>query len=323
MMVLVSGELFQELGRRQVAQRPDRAQEVERLAADARRRTRAWAARTPAGSRASRGRTPVDAREPRERGAGNVSAPAWASRSSRRTTPCTTGSAGQRLGHPRRTPRPGGAPRWRPSAPRRPSCGRWPAPRTAPAAPGRIGFAMVMPASVDRVEHVGADERDRRDQATERHRHDVDRMPASTQSDEVLAAVLAVPEVAGRGDREDRHRAGRRSSRSSRKIAIISTIRGTPCSVNAPETTGHSSSSARWSRRRDLRLDVLVGRERGREAEAMFRSPIGEADVLDEVGRVREAALAGPVVQHPEPRRRRARSGRDRHESAAGLPSRS
>ena len=29
-----------------------------------------------------------------------------------------------------------------------------------------------------------------------------------------------------------------RSARSSRKSCIISTIRGTPCSVNAPETTG-------------------------------------------------------------------------------------
>ena len=32
---------------------------------------------------------------------------------------------------------------------------------------------------------------------------------------------------------------------------------------------------------------------------------VGEADVLDEVGRVREADLAGPVIEHLEPRRAR------------------
>ena len=63
-------------------------------------------------------------------------------------------------------------------------------------------------------------------------------IPGLDAVDHVLAGVLAVPEVAGRGDREDRHRAGDEVVAQARKSSIISTIRGTPCSVNAPLTTG-------------------------------------------------------------------------------------
>ena len=44
----------------------------------------------------------------------------------------------------------------------------------------------------------------------------------------------------------------------------------------------------------------------------MFWRPSREPDVLDEVGRVREAYLAGPMVEDLRPRRARARSGRGR-----------
>ena len=65
-------------------------------------------------------------------------------------------------------------------------------------------------------------------------------MPASTQSMRFwhesslyrkLPVAVIVKMLIGRA---------MRSARSSRKSCIISTIRGTPCSVNAPDTTGLS-----------------------------------------------------------------------------------
>ena len=83
------------------------------------------------------------------------------------------------------------------------------APPNRTGAPGRMIWAMVMPASTsDGVEDRGADDGHRGDEAHQRDRHDLDRDARLDAVDQVLAGVLAVPEVAGRGDREDRHRAG-------------------------------------------------------------------------------------------------------------------
>ena len=102
-----------------------------------------------------------------------------------------------------------------------------------------------------------------------------------------------------------------RSARSRRKSCIISTIRGTPCSVNAPDTTGlFELVRVMYSRHASetCGLDVVVGRERRGEVRDVGE-PVGEPDVLDEVGRVRQARLAGPVVEDLEPATSRARNG--------------
>ena len=100
-----------------------------------------------------------------------------------------------------------------------------------------------------------------------------------------------------------------RSARSARKSCIISTMRG-------DAVLGEGARHDRLLRVRQrhvqapgvghLRLDVVVGRERRREVGDVLEA-VGEADVLDEVGRVRQADLAGPVVEPLEP-------GRARHE---------
>ena len=100
-----------------------------------------------------------------------------------------------------------------------------------------------------------------------------------------------------------------RSARSARKSCIISTMRG-------DAVLGERARDDRLLRVRQrhvqaprvghLRLDVVVGREGRREIGDVLEA-VGQADVFDEVGRVREADLAGPVVEHLEP-------GRARHE---------
>ena len=93
-----------------------------------------------------------------------------------------------------------------------------------------------------------------------------------------------------------------RSARSRRKSCIISTMRRTPCSVKAPETTGLlrvGQAHVEPPRVRHLGLDVVVRRERRGQVRDV-RQAVGEADVLDEVGRVGEARLAGPMVEDLE-----------------------
>ena len=152
---------------------------------------------------------------------------------------------------------------------------------------------------VDRVEDRRADDRHRGDQAHQRDRHDLDRDAGLDAVDEVLAGVLAVAEVAGRGDREDRHRAGDEVGpvapeelhhldhardavlgEGARHDRLLRVGQG---QVEAPRV-GHPG------------LDVVVGRERRRQVGDV-REAVGEPDVLDEVGRVRQAGLAGPVVE--------------------------
>ena len=106
-----------------------------------------------------------------------------------------------------------------------------------------------------------------------------------------------------------------RSVEVGRKSCIISTMRGTPCSVKAPETTGCFelvSDQVQAPRVGHLGLDVVVRRERRREVGDVLQA-VGEADVLDEVGRVGEADLAGPVVEDLQP-------GRAGHEVDAVAP---
>ena len=110
----------------------------------------------------------------------------------------------------RRRRRRAGAPRWPTSA--RLAIFMWKvagAPPNRTGAPGRITWAMVIPASTSSVWNtVAPDGRDRRDEAHQRHGHDLHRDAGLDAVDQVLAGVLAVAEVAGRGDREDRHRSG-------------------------------------------------------------------------------------------------------------------
>ena len=83
------------------------------------------------------------------------------------------------------------------------------APPNRTGAPGRTIWAMVIPARTSTVwKTVAPTVVTGRDQAHQRDRHDLDRDARLDAVDQVLAGVLAVPEVAGRGDREDRHRAG-------------------------------------------------------------------------------------------------------------------
>ena len=83
------------------------------------------------------------------------------------------------------------------------------APPNRTGAPGRMIWAIVIPASTSTVwKTVAPTTVTGRDQAHQRDRHDLDRDARLDAVDQVLAGVLAVPEVAGRGDREDRHRPG-------------------------------------------------------------------------------------------------------------------
>ena len=111
-----------------------------------------------------------------------------------------------------------------------------------------------------------------------------------------------------------------RSSRPARNSSIISTIRGTPCSVNAPlddRLRRVREDHVEPPRVADLGLDVVVRRERGREVRDVLEA-VAEADVLREVGRVREARLAGPVVLDLQPATSPARSGRCRRPARRG-----
>ena len=96
----------------------------------------------------------------------------------------------------------------------------------------------------------------------------------------------------------------RRSSAPSRKSAIISAIRGTPCSVKAPDTTGFVEfveAEVEAPGVGDLRLDV-ARRERRREVRDV-REAVAEPDVLGEVLAHRQPRLARPVVEHLQPGR--------------------
>ena len=158
---------------------------------------------------------------------------------------------------------------------------------------------------VDGVEDRRADDRDRRDQAHQRDRHDLDRDARLDAVDQVLARVLAVPEVAGRGDREDRHRPGDEVGPvAPEELHHLDHPRHAVLGEGARDDRlvrvgqGHVQPPGV----RDLGLDVVVGRERRREVRDVGE-PVGQPDVLDEVGRVREARLAGPVVEDLEPGR--------------------
>ena len=59
---------------------------------------------------------------------------------------------------------------------------------------------------VDRVKDRRADGRDGGNQPLKRHRHDLDRDPGLDAVNQVLARILAVPEIAAGGDGEDGHR---------------------------------------------------------------------------------------------------------------------
>ena len=124
-------------------------------------------------------------------------------------------------------------------------------------------------------------------------------MPASTQSImfwhesslyRKLPVAVIVKMLIGRA---------MRSARPSRNSSIISAIRGTPCSVNAPETTGFFEfvrvMNSRHASETCGSMSSFV--ENAVARYGMLVEAVAEADVLDEVGRVREPGLAGPVVQ--------------------------
>ena len=98
-----------------------------------------------------------------------------------------------------------------------------------------------------------------------------------------------------------------RSARSRRNSSIISTIRGTPCSVKAPDTTGLlrvGQDQEEAPRVRDLCLDVLVGREGRRQVRRCAARPSPRRTYSTKSVVFGEAGLAGAVVEHAcRPRR--------------------
>ena len=259
----------------------------------------------------------------------NVSAPACASR---------IGAVGERhvrlarqlerLRHRRRRRRRAGAPRSRPSASSRSSCGTSPAPRRrGPARPVGSTWAIVMPARTSIVWKTVAPTVVTGAMRPISVTGTISTgTPASTQSIRFwqesslyrkLPVAVIVKMLIGRA---------MRSARSARKSCIISTIRGTPCSVNAPDTTGFFEFVSVMYRRHASEtcgLDVGVRREGRREVGDVLE-PVAEPDVLDEVGRVRQARprrSGGRATLRPdEPGTKWTRSP---PRSACGLPSRS
>ena len=153
------------------------------------------------------------------------------------------------------------------------------------------------------------DERHGRDQAHQGDGHDLDRNPCLDAVDQVLAGVLAVAKVAGRGDREDAHRVGDEvRSVGPEELHHLDHPRhavlreGTRDDRLLRVRQRHEQSP----RIRHLGFDVEVRRERRRQVGDVAEA-VRESDVLDEVRRVGKACLARSVVLHPE-------AGRTRHE---------
>ena len=158
---------------------------------------------------------------------------------------------------------------------------------------------------VDRVEDRRADDGDGRDEPHQRDRHDLDRDARLDAVDHVLAGVLAVPEVAGRGDREDRHRPRDEVGPvAPEELHHLDHPRHAVLGERArhDRLVRVGQGHVQPPRVRDLRLDVVVGRERRGEVRDVGE-PVGQPDVLDEVRRVRQARLAGPMVEDLEPGR--------------------
>ena len=201
------------------------------------------------------------------------------------------------------------------------------APPNRTGAPGRTIWAMVMPASTSAVWKTVAPTTVTGAMRPISVTGTISTaIPASTQSmrfwhESSLYRKLPVAVIV----KIDIGRA-MRSARSARKSCIISTIRG-------HAVLGEGARHDRLLRVRQghvqapgvghAGLDVVVGRE-GRGEVRDVGEAVAEPDVLDEVGRVREARLAGPVVEHLEARRARARNGPGRHRCRrAASPSRS
>src|SRR3990170_1803017 len=153
------------------------------------------------------------------------------------------------------------------------------APPKSTGAPGRMTCAMVMPASTSTVWNTVAPTMVTGAMSPWSVTGTISTgMPASTQSmrfwqesSEYRKLPLAVIVKIDIGR-------AMRSARSRRKSCIISTMRGTPCSVKAPGV-------------RDADFDVVVGGERGREVGDVAEA-VGEPDVLHEVGRAGQPDLA-------------------------------
>ncbi len=176
---------------------------------------------------------------------------------------------------------------------------------------------IVIPAEhVRRVEHRRADERDRGDQPHQRDRDDLDRDSGLDTVDQVLARVLAVTEVARRGDGEDRHR-------PRDQVGAVA-----PEELHQLDHPRHSVLGERSGHDRLLGVDEahveppgvgdvggdITGRE-GRREVGDVRQPVREPDVLDEVARGRRPRHAGAVIEDVE----RARAWNEVHPVAADV----
>ncbi len=155
------------------------------------------------------------------------------------------------------------------------------------------------------MEDGRADDRHWRDQAHQGDRHDLDRDAGLDAIDEVLAGVLAVPEVAGRGDREDRHRPGDEVGPiATEELHHLDHARDTVLSERARDDRlvrvgqGHVEPPGIGH----LGLDIVVGRE-GRGEVRDIGQAVADADVLHEIRGVGQTSLPGPVVEDLEPRR--------------------
>ena len=158
---------------------------------------------------------------------------------------------------------------------------------------------------ISRVEDRRADDRHGRDEAHEGDRHDLHGDAGLDAIDEVLAGVLAVPEVAGRGDREDGHRPGDQVGPiATEELHHLDHARDAMLRERARHDRfvrvrqGHVQAPGV----RDVGLDVVVGRE-GRGQIRDIGQAVADADVLDEVRGIGQTSHSGPVVEDLEPRR--------------------
>jgi hypothetical protein len=170
---------------------------------------------------------------------------------------------------------------------------------------------------VDAVEDQRAHEGHRGDQAHQRDGHDLDRNARLDAIEQVLARIFSVTEVSSRGDREDRHRLGAQLRAIRPKQLHHLRHAGNTVLAERPRHDGllrRRQAHVEPPGVRDLRLDVIVGRERRGEVGDVLE-PVTQPRVLDEVAGVREPSLVRAVVENLQA----ARGGHEVHVVAAEL----
>jgi hypothetical protein len=152
------------------------------------------------------------------------------------------------------------------------------------------------------VKHGRAHQGHRRDQTHERDGHDLHGDARLDAVEQVLAGVLAVAEVAGCRDGEDRHRSG--DQVAAVRAEELHQLHHARYPVLGERAGDDGLARVRQAQVEapgigDLRLDVVVGRERRSEMGDVVEG-VGQPRVLDEVRRVGEPCIARAVVEHLE-----------------------